>query len=162
MAVGGATELSGALGGVLLALLAVVLYAVFTVALSRLGPHYSLYRLSTLISLGVALPMLAAAGPGFATMHWSSIGALAWGSLAYSTIVGVILSNMIWISALRKSGLNRSSLYANLQVFGGAALGVLVLGEVLSGLQLAGGAVIALGIVLSTQRLRAARSPAGE
>ena len=162
VAVGGAAELSGELGGVLLALLAVVLYALFTVALSRLGKHYSPYRLSTLITLGVALPMLAAAGPGFATMHWSAIGPLAWGSLAYSTIIGVIFSNMIWISALARSGLNRSSLYANLQVFGGAALGVLVLGEVLSGLQLAGGAVIAAGIVLSTKRLQAARRPVGE
>ena len=86
-----------------------------------------------------------------------SLSWLTWGSLAYTTVIGFIVSNILWIRALRTSGPNRSSLWANLQVFGGAAVGVLLLGESLGRLQIAGGAVIAAGIALTATRLKLKR-----
>lgn len=159
VAVGGSTELSGDLGGLLLALCAVISFALITIGLSRLQGTYSPYRLSALISIAVALPMLGAGAHGASSMHWGSIGWLSWGALAYTTIIGFVVSNILWIQALGTSGPNRSSLWANLQVFGGAAVGVLLLGEALSGLQLAGGIVIGVGVVLSARRLRLPRGP---
>lgn len=162
VAIGGSSALSGDLGGVLLALVAVVTFALYTISLSRLSTSYSPYRLSALISLGVAVPMMAAGGHGIATMDWGAVGGLAWGALAYSTLVGFVISNILWITAIDASGPNRASLYANLQVFGGAAVGVLLLGETLAGLQIAGGAVIAVGILLSARRFRLPRGPVTE
>ena len=162
VAVGGSTALSGDLGGVLLALVAVVTFALYTISLSRLSTNYSPYRLSALISLGVAVPLLAAGGHGIATMDWGAVGGLAWGSLAFSTIVGYVIANILWITAIDASGPNRSSLYANLQVFGGATVGVLLLGETLTNLQIVGGAVIAVGILLSARRFRLPRGPVTE
>ena len=162
VAVGGSTALSGDLGGVLLVLVSVVAFALYTISLSRLSTNYSPYRLSALISLGVAVPLLAAGGPGFATMDWSAISGLAWGSLAYSTIPGYVIANILWITAIDAGGPNRASLYVNLQVFGGAAVGVLLLGESLSTLQIVGGAVIAAGILLSVRRFRLPRGPVTE
>lgn len=157
VAVGGGTALSGHLGGVLLAVLAVATYAVYTVSLSRLNTTYSPYRLSAMISLGVSVPMLISGSHGLATTDWGGISGLTWTALIYSTIIGFVVSNILWITALRSSGPNRASLYVNLQVFGGALVGVLLLDEHLGWLQLAGGIVIAVGIVLSAKRLRLPR-----
>jgi drug/metabolite transporter (DMT)-like permease len=154
VAVGGSASLSGDLGGVLLALVAVGCYALYTIAVSRLSPAYSPYRISALISVGVAIPLLAFSSPKLATTHWSQIGGLSWLALVYSTILGFVLANVLWIAAIKRTGPNRSSLFANLQVFGGAAVGVLLLNESMSGLEIAGGAVIAVGIVLSARRLK--------
>lgn len=159
VAIGGSTALAGDLGGVLLALASVVSFALYTISLSRLSANYSPYRLSALISLGSAVPLMAAGSPGFATMDWGAISGLAWGSLAYSTIPGYVIANILWITAIDAGGPNRASLYVNLQVFGGAAVGVLLLGETLSTLQVIGGAVIAAGIVLSAKRFRLPRGP---
>lgn len=154
VAVGGSASLSGDLGGVLLALVAVGCYALYTVAVSRLPPVYSPYRISALISVGVALPLLALSSPKLASTDWSAISGLTWLSLFYSTVVGFIIANVMWIAAIKRTGPNRSSLFANLQVFGGAAVGVLLLSESMSGLEIAGGAVIAVGIILSARRLK--------
>ena len=162
VAIGGSTALSGQLGGVLMALVAVITFALYTISLARLSANYSPYRLSAMISLGVSVPLLAAGGHGYATMHWGAINGLAWGSLAYSTIVGFVISNILWIQAIDSGGPNRASLYVNLQVFGGAAVGVLLLGESLSTLQIVGGAVITAGILLSVRRFRLPRGPVTE
>lgn len=157
VAIGGSTDLSGDLGGLILAVTAVATFSLYTVSLSRLQSDYSPYRLSAITSLGISLPLLAIGSHGIATMDWGGIGWLAWGALAYTTVPGFILSNVLWIRALGTSGPNRASLYANLQVFGGAAVGVLLLGEDLSLVQVLGGAVIAVGIALSIRRLRLPR-----
>jgi len=157
VAIGGSTDLSGDLGGVLLALLAVITFSCFTIGLSRLQGKYSAYHLSAMISIATAFPLLGLGAHGAAHMHWGSLSWLTWGSLAYTTVIGFIVSNILWIRALRTSGPNRSSLWANLQVFGGAAVGVLLLGESLGGLQIAGGAVIAAGIALTATRLKLKR-----
>ena len=162
VAIGGSTALSGQLGGVLLALLAVVTFALYTISLARLSATYSPYRLSAMISVGVSVPLLALGGHGFATMNWGAISGLAWGSLAYSTIIGFVISNILWIKAIDTGGPNRASLYVNLQVFGGAAVGVVLLGETLSGLQIIGGVVITAGILLSVRRFRLPRGPVTE
>lgn len=162
VAVGGSTDLSGHLGGLLLAMAAVLTFALYTVSLSRLQGSYSPYRISAITSLGISFPLLAIGAPGMATMDWGAIGGLAWGALAFTTVPGFIVSNVLWISALGASGPNRASLYVNLQVFGGAAVGVLLLGESLSLLQVLGGVVIAVGIVLSIRRWRSPRSAIAE
>lgn len=162
VAIGGGTKLSGHLGGVLLAMVAVASFALYTVSLSRLNVSYSPYRMSAMISLGVSGPLLAAGVHGATTMDWQAVGGLTWGALAYSTIIGYVISNILWIRALGSAGPNRSSLYVNMQVFGGAAVGVLLLGESMSGLQITGGAVIAVGILLPAKRLRLPRGPVTE
>ena len=162
VAIGGSTELSGQLGGVLMALLAVITFALYTISLARLSANYSPYRLSAMISLGASIPLLAAGSHGFATMDWGAVTGLAWGSLAYSTTIGFVISNILWITAIDAGGPNRASLYVNLQVFGGAAVGVLLLGESLSTLQIIGGVVIAAGILLTMKRFRLPRGPVTE
>jgi drug/metabolite transporter (DMT)-like permease len=162
VALGGGVGLSGNLGGVLLTVLSAGMYAFYIISIARLNTSYSPYRLSALISFGVAVPSLIGGSHGFATMDWGSIGWLAWGALAFSSLFGFVVSNVLWIKGVEGAGANRSSIYANLQVFGGAVVGVLLLGETLSGMQIVGGCVIGAGILLSLKRFAVPSAPVVE
>jgi drug/metabolite transporter (DMT)-like permease len=60
-----------------------------------------------------------------------------------------VIGNVLWFIAIERVGASRSALYTNLQPFLGAVFAVFVLSEHLDALQLAGGLVIASGIVLA-------------
>ena len=62
----------------------------------------------------------------------------------------------MWFAAIDRVGAARPSLYVSLQPFLGAFFALAVLSEEMSGLQFAGGFVIAAGILLA----RSARAPA--
>jgi drug/metabolite transporter (DMT)-like permease len=161
VALGAGGGLSGDLGGILCVLGAVVTFASFSVAVAPLNRNYSPYRLSALVASGAAIMLLAAGAPQLAHEDWSSIPPLAWGALAITCIVGFVITNVLWITAIDRVGATRASIYVNLQPFLGALFAVLLLSEHLAGLQIAGGLVIGAGILLS-RRWRAPRTPPPE
>lgn len=156
VAAGAGGDLSGDLGGILVGLVAPLTWAFYSVSVAPLMRRYSPYRISALVGLAAIVPLAATAGPTLAGEDWGAIPALAWGALAYSTILSFVLTNVLWFRAIHQVGAARSSLYANLQPFLGALFAVLALSESLSALQLAGGAVIGAGILLARPR----RAPA--
>jgi drug/metabolite transporter (DMT)-like permease len=81
-----------------------------------------------------------------------SQGALAWSALLYSPLPSIVLGNILWSTAISRVGPGRASLYTKLQPFVAAVFALLVLSERLGALQLAGGFVIAAGLVLGRQR----------
>lgn len=141
--------LSGDLGGILVGLAAPITWAYYSVAVAPLVRRYSAYRISALVGLGAILPLAATAAPQLTSEDWGAIPPLAWAALAYSVVVSLVLTNVLWFSAIDRVGANRASLYANLQPFLGALFAVLVLSESLGALQIVGGVVIAAGIVLA-------------
>ncbi|HVY62659.1 MAG TPA: DMT family transporter, partial [Planctomycetota bacterium] len=102
--------------------------------------------------VGAIVPLAATAGPQLASEDWGSIPLLAWGALAYSVVISLVLTNVLWFEAIDRVGANRASLYANLQPFLGALFAVLVLSETLGAVQIAGGVVIAIGIAVARSR----------
>ena len=74
VAIGGSTEISGDLGGLLLAIAAVFTFSLYTVSLTRLQGSYSPYRISAVTSLTISFPLLAIGSHGIATMDWGSSG----------------------------------------------------------------------------------------
>lgn len=144
--------LSGDLGGILLVLVAAVTWAFYSVVAGPMMQRLSPYRISAIVGLAAMGPLAATATPQLAATDWSAVGGLAWGALLYSTIAAFVISNMTWFTAIKRAGANRAALYGNLQPFLGAVFSVLVLSESLSGLQIAGGVVIAAGIGLARSR----------
>ena len=71
-------------------------------------------------------------------------------------LISLVLTNILWFTAIGRVGANRSSIYANLQPFLGALFAVMVLSETLTVLQAIGGAIIAAAIVIARSR----RAPA--
>ncbi len=151
--VGGVTWL---LGGVLLALVACVTWAGYSVAMGPLMRRYSPYRISAFVLLVGAVPLLASAAVQLARQDWEALGGLAWAAFVYSLFFSLVFTNVMWFTAIDRVGAARASLYANLQPFLGAVFALVVLSETLGPLQIAGGFVIGAGIVLA----RGARPPA--
>jgi drug/metabolite transporter (DMT)-like permease len=156
VAAGGAGGLGGDVGGILLALVACVTWAAYSVAMGPLMRRYSPYRISAFVLLVGMVPLLVSASRQLVTQDWSGLGALAWAAFVYSLFFSLVFTNIMWFTAIDRVGAARASLYANLQPFLGAFFALVVLSEEMTPLQFAGGFVIGAGIVLA----RATRSPA--
>jgi len=148
VAAGSGGGLHADVGGILLALGTTLSFAVYSVAIVPAMRRHSplAVNAASCVIGGVLLCLVAA--PWLAAEPWSRPPGLAWGALLYSGLGSIVVGNVFWFTAVNRAGAGRSALYANLQPFLGAVFGLAVLAEHLHGLQLAGGAVIACGIVL--------------
>ena len=69
-----------------------------------------------------------------------------WLALAFAVIGPLFLTNILWFTAIDRVGPSRASLFANLEPFFAVLFAVLLLGERLTALEIAGGVAIGLGI----------------
>jgi drug/metabolite transporter (DMT)-like permease len=152
VAAGAQGGFSDDLGGVLLGLLVVLTWAAYSVLVTPLLRRYSPFRVSAVVGLAAVVPLVATAAPELADADWEAVTTLAWLGVAYTILLTYVLGNVLWFVAIGRVGANRASLYANLQPFLGAAFAVLTLGETMGAVQIVGGVVIALGILLARVR----------
>jgi len=136
----------GALAGDLLALSAAALFTLYLDRLVRLLPRYPALPLSAWVTLlGAAELIPFGAGEGVLDHpHWTPA---VFGLAAYSAVLAVAVANAAYYSGIQRLGATRAALYAYLQPFLGAVFAVLILGETLHAVQLAGGVVIVLGVL---------------
>ena len=87
--------------------------------------------------------------------HWE-----IWPLLVFATLGPLVLTNVLWFRSIHKIGANRATLAANLQPFVAAVLAVVLLSESIAPLQLVGGMLIALGLVVVRRRPATAPQPA--
>ena len=156
VAAGSGGQVSGELGGILLGLAAAATWAAYSVGVAPLMRRYSPYRISAVVLLAGCLPLFATAYKQILEQDWGEPSALAWGGLLYGLVFSLVLTNILWFTAINRVGATRASLYANLQPFLGAVFALLILEEAFGPLQVAGGLVIGAGIVLA----RLTRPPA--
>ena len=75
------------------------------------------------------------------------------GLASRSPCVGpLLLTNVLWFTAVHRVGPGRASLFANLQPFLAAVFAVILLSESLSAWQIGGGVLIGAGIFLAGRR----------
>ena len=84
--------------------------------------------------------------PQMARQDWGSLSGLDISAWAYSAIFPLLVTNLLYFRALRRIGASRATLYMYIQPFLGALFAALLLGEQVTALQIAGGAVIVLGV----------------
>ena len=149
--VGSGQSISGNVWGDLLALLGAATWGGYSVALAPLMRRYSPYRLSAVFLLVVSVALLAAAGPQLGDQSFDLSG-LVWLGFVYAVLGPLVITNLLWFSAIDRVGPSRASLFANLQPFLAAVIALVLLHENLTRLQVAGGLLIAAGIVFSRGR----------
>lgn len=159
VAAGGAGGLGGDVGGILLAVVACVTWAGYSVAMGPLMRRYSPYRISAFVLLVGSVPLLLSASRQLVTQDWQGLSALAWAAFFYSLFFSLVFTNIMWFTAIDRVGAARASLYANLQPFLGAFFALVVLSEEMTSLQFAGGFVIGAGILLARTRRPPAPGP---
>jgi drug/metabolite transporter (DMT)-like permease len=128
----------------------------------EMGPlmrRYSPYRISAVMILIGSVPLVLSSLRQLAEQDWAALSGLAWAAFVYSLFFSLVFTNIMWFTAIDRVGASRASLYVNLQPFLGAFFALVVLSEEMSGLQFAGGFVIAAGILLARQARTPAPSP---
>jgi drug/metabolite transporter (DMT)-like permease len=148
---GSGNGLSGNIGGDLLAILGAATWGAYSVALAPLMQRYSPFRLSAIFLVVVSVALLVASAPQLGDQSFDLSG-LVWLCFVYAVLGPLVITNLLWFSAIDRVGPSRASLFANLQPFLAAVIALLLLHENLTRLQVAGGLLIAAGIVFSRGR----------
>lgn len=113
--------------------------------------------LSAITITGGLVPVLVAAFPDLADTPWPSVGVTAWLAVAYSGLFALVVASLFWYRGVRTLGPMRASMYANVQPLFAMVAAWAVLHETPRVLQLAGGACIMSGLLLT--RLPGSSSP---
>jgi drug/metabolite transporter (DMT)-like permease len=162
VAFGSEGGISGDVWGYLLALIGAATWAAYSVAIAPLMTRYTASRISAYgLTIGV-LPVLAIGAPQVTGTEYSELPTLVWIAFVFAVLGPLFLTNLLWFNAIDRVGPSRASLYANLQPFLGAIFALLILSESMTRYQVAGGLLIATGIILSRgrERVRVVQEPA--
>jgi drug/metabolite transporter (DMT)-like permease len=145
---GSGRSLSGDVKGDLLALLGAATWGGYSVAISPLMRRYSPFRLSAVLLACVCVPLLLVSSRQLEAQSFD-FGWLVWAGFAFAVLGPLVVTNLLWFTAIDQVGPARASVFANLQPFLAAVIALLLLSENLTRFQVAGGLAIGAGIVLS-------------
>jgi drug/metabolite transporter (DMT)-like permease len=151
VAAGSGGELAHDLGGIVLGLATAATWAAYSVVVAPLMQSYSPSRMSAIVIPGAWVAIALVGLPQTADQEWD-LGWEIWVLMAFATLGPLVLTNVLWFRSIHRIGANRATLAANLQPFVAAVLAVILLSESLSLLQVAGGVLIALGILVVRRR----------
>jgi drug/metabolite transporter (DMT)-like permease len=155
VAIGSGGSVSTSLAGDALAVGGAATWAAYSVAIAPLMRRYSPFRLSAVFLLGVTVPLLLVGVPSIRHQDWN-LGWFAWLGFAFAVLGPLVLTNLLWFTAIDRVGPSRASLFANLQPFLAAIVALIVLSEEITRLEMAGGLALAGGILVAPR----ARPPA--
>src|SRR5215210_7551885 len=161
VALGSGGDVSANLKGDALALLGAATWAAYSVAISPLMRRYSPFRLSAVFLLSVTVLLSVVGGPQIADQSFD-FSALVWVGFAFSVVGPLVITNLLWFTAIDRVGPSRASLFANLQPFLAAIIALLLLSEDITTIQIVGGVAIGGGIVLASRRGAPAPEPPAE
>jgi len=156
--------LGSSLGGDLIAIVTAFTWAAYTVSIRPLMRRYSPYRISAVVLAIGWVPLAALAlGSGQLTDESFSFGWKVWLGFGYAVVGPLFLTNILWFTAIDRVGPSRAALFGNLQPFFAVFFALVLLGESLHTLEIAGGVLIFAGIALERVWRRApARLPTTE
>ena len=147
------------LSGDLLVLAAAITWALYTVLASNVMARTSSLSATLVTFLSGTPVLLLMAVPSLASQDWRRIGAMGWLGVAFSGIVAIGLGYLAWNTGLGAVGSTRTVVYSNLTPVVAAALAWATLGERWTFSQVAGAAVVLVGIALTRRGTVAHASP---
>jgi drug/metabolite transporter (DMT)-like permease len=151
VALGSGGDVSGSLLGITLAFIATATWGIYSVAIVPLLRRYSVWRISAVALIAGSIPALITALPQLMDQHWD-LGALVWVGFAFAVLGPLVLTNVLWFTAIERVGPSRATLATNLQPFLAALFAVALLSEELTWLQVAGGIAIGLALLIARRR----------
>ena len=151
VAAGSGGDFSGDLAGILVAVGISATWAAYSVAIAPLMRTYSPYRISAVVLMVMCVPLVLVASPQLADQSFD-LGAVVWLGFAFAIVGPLVLTNVLWFTAVHRVGPARASLFANLQPFLAAVFALILLSESLSAWQIGGGVLIGAGILLAGRR----------
>ena len=151
VALGSGGNLSSNLKGDVLALFGSATWAAYSVAIGPLMRRYSPFRLSAVFLLAATVALFVAGSRQLADQSFH-FGALVWIGFAFAVLGPLVITNLLWFTAIDRVGPSRAALFANLQPFLAALVALALLSEPITTVQIVGGVAIAGGIVLAPRQ----------
>ena len=136
---------SGRMPGILLALAAAVIYSGYILVGSRLIPHTNAIGASTTVITAAAVVyagIVAVRGPMFPQ------DILGWGVVVAIALVSTVLPIVTFFAGLERVGPSKASTLSTLEPVVSVGLAILVLGEMLNPLQVLGGVLILIAVLI--------------
>jgi drug/metabolite transporter (DMT)-like permease len=135
--------------GWLLGLLTAATWAAYSVLLRPLLARYSAERLSAAVLLIGSAMLIPVSLPQLATQDWSAPPRNAWLALAYSLVLSLLVTNVLWFDGIHRVGAARATVFLYLEPFLVALIAMAVLSEHVSAAEWVGGVVILAGVVVA-------------
>jgi drug/metabolite transporter (DMT)-like permease len=147
--------------GLVLAVVTAATWALYSVAVAPLMRRYSPYRVSAVVlSLGwVGIATIGARQVSNQDFH---LGWKVWALIVAATLGPLVLTNVLWFKTLHRIGPARATLAVNLQPFVAAVFAVVLLDEQMTVVQVAGGLLVGVGILLAQRRRPTPQGPAAD
>jgi drug/metabolite transporter (DMT)-like permease len=158
VAAGSGGSFSADLRGNALGMATAATWAGYSVAVAPLMERYSATRISAVV-LGLAWIGIAACGARQTVDQDYGLGWEIWVLLVFATLGPLVVTNILWFRSLHRIGASRATLVGNLNPFLAAVFALVLLDERMTLIQVAGGVLIAGGILLARRR---APAPASE
>jgi drug/metabolite transporter (DMT)-like permease len=153
VALGAGGEVSGDLFGIVMSVMTAATWAGYSVLVTPLQERYSAYRVSAIVLAATTLALLVA-GSGQTADQQLALGWKVWSLFAFAVLGPLVITTVLWYRTLERIGAARATLAANLHPFVAAVFAVVLLSEHMTLVQVAGGCLIAFGIVLARGRRR--------
>jgi drug/metabolite transporter (DMT)-like permease len=156
----GADVNASSLRGDVMLLAAVCCWALYTIGARPLMARHSPVGVTALSMLLGTLMYLPLAAPALAEVAWTSVSALTWIKLVYSSLFALCVAYTIWYAAVREIGSARTSAYSNLLPIVAMATAYVWLREPLGLDKLGGAAAVLAGVALTRLGQRRLQIPA--
>ncbi len=152
VAVGAGGGFSASLKGDLLGVWATFTWGAYSVAIASLMRVWSPIRVSAFVLPATLVLLLAAGFRQLTEQDYGSLGWKVWLVLGIAILGPLVLTNLLWFTAIDRVGPSHATLVNNFQPFVGVLFAVVLLSESLTAIQLAGGVLIGLGVALVWRR----------
>jgi len=149
IAAGGVDLTAGSLKGDACALAATLCWSVYTLGLRGIPATVSPLETTALTTFTGTPGLIALGLVDVFAVDWLRVPAGAWGALAYSSVLSLILAYGIWNASVRKVGSSRTAIYMCLTPLVAALVAWATLGEKLVALQGAGAVFIVTGVLMT-------------
>lgn len=137
------------LTGDLLTVLAVLLWAGYTIGLRRLPPSVSPLRVTTITAIAGTPGLVLAGVPGAFHVDWANISLAAWLAVGYASVLSLVVAYLLWNRSVKAVGGTRTAIYMCLTPLVAVLAAWLMLGERPHPLQGVGAVFIIAGVLLT-------------
>jgi drug/metabolite transporter (DMT)-like permease len=138
-------SVGSSLHGTLIAIATAATWGCYSVSIAPLMRRYSPFRISALV-LAIGWVPLALVSIQQLGEEQFSFGWTVWLGFGYAVVGPLFLTNILWFTSIDRVGASRASLFANMQPFFAVFFALILLGESLHVLEIAGGVLIFAGI----------------
>lgn len=143
------SESASSLLGALLVLCGCLAWSIYTVYLQPYTHRYGGLALSAVTMAAGAVPLVLIALPEVRRTDLAAVPMVAWGAVAYSGILALVVAYYLWYRGVRVLGPTRTAMYSNLQPAIALLVAWVTLGEVPTAFQVTGMLMIGAGVVLT-------------